>query len=220
MKENCGCFKKESNCEDKPIMIGVPGPRGLIGPTGPQGIQGPTGPTGPAGSSPNSLRASYLVTFNDDTSLDGKEVASNNSIPIERVELDVSNLLTLDSTLNTIKFNVVGYYKIDFTISAYPKVNAVDFDPKTDYVSVGFRQTGTDNVYVGVGEWIFNGEPVQLTANGIVSIPDITKTYEFANLGKQTIYLQSPNLDDIASKSYFSNPLVTIVIEYLGRGGS
>ena len=95
-----------------------------------------------------------------------------------------------------------------------------DFDPTKDIVSVGFRETNTDNVYVGVGEFVYNGESVELSASGIISVVDTAVTYELANLGKYTIYLETPDLNNILSNSYFANPLVTIVIEFLGRPGA
>lgn len=197
---------------DFSIPAGVTGPQGLMGPTGPQGPTGPTGPT--------LLQTAYLATFNDGALVDGVPIASLARLPINRVELNVSNLVTVDTKEKVIKFNLPGYYKVSFTVSAYPEVQGPDFDPKTDIVSVGFRQTGTDNVYVGVGEWVFNGEAVELNAMGVVSVVNTNNTYELANLGKQTIYLNTPDLMDIASNSYFSNPLMTMVVEYLGRQGS
>ncbi len=179
---------------------------------GPQGEKGDTGAPGPT-----FLRSAYLVTFNDGTYKDGIPVVTGGKIPVKRKELDVSNLITLDETNGTIKFTELGYYKITFTISAYPQVESVDFDPTKDFVSVGFRLAGTDNVYIGIGEWVFNGEAVELVAHGIISVADISNSYELANLSKQTIYLNTPDIRDISSVSYFSNPLVTIVIEYLGN---
>lgn len=199
-------------------------PAGITGPIGPKGDIGPTGPTGPIGpigpTGPSFERTAYLVTFNDGVQEDGVPVASNAKIPINRTELDVSNLVTLDSKENLIKLNAAGYYKISFTVSAYPSVTSVDFDPNTDIVSVGFKQTGTDNVYVGVGQWVYNGEAIELFASGIIVVTDTNVTYELSNLSKSTIYLNTPLLKNIASISYFSNPLVTMVIEYLGRQGA
>lgn len=211
--------------EDAGKIQGPTGPKGeqgLQGPkgdAGPQGIQGPkgdkgdVGPTGPIG--PSLLRSAYLVTFNDGTKADGIEVKSGDSLPITRAELDISNIITLNN--NIIKFNVPGYYRVSFTVSAYPLVSSVDFDPETDIVSVGFKETNTDLVYIGVGQWVYNGEAIEHFAQGILSVPDISKTYELSNLGKSSIYISTPDLKNIASTSYFSNPLITIVIDYLGR---
>lgn len=219
LKKTC---KKIKKCDYKiPLVVAIPGPRGATGPTGPTGPTGNTGPigaTGPTGpTGPNTIRAAYLVTYNDDTNPDGIPITSNGRLPINREELDTSNLITLNETEKLIKFNTPGYYKISFVVSAYPEVDHVDFDPTTDIVSIGFKEENTDNIYVGIGEWVFNGEAIQLTASGIISVPDINKNYELANLSKKTIYLNSPSIKNISSTSYFANPLVTIVIEYLGR---
>lgn len=200
---------------------GIQGPKGeqgIQGPRGEQGIQGVPGPMGPIG--PSLSRAAYIVTFNDGTTPNGLAVKSLTRIPLNRMELDISNLITLDVGADTIKFNEIGYYKISFAISAYPEVIGPDFDPTTDIVSVGFRLVGTDNVYVGVGDWVYNGEPEELVAIGIISVEDTNNLYELVNLSKYTIYLDTPDLNDIASNSYFSNAYVTLVIEYLGRQGS
>ena len=183
-----------------------------MGVTGPKGDMGPKGDTGPT-----LLRTAYLVTFNKDSLQDGVQIVTNGRIPIDRSELDLTNLITLDTSQNTIKFNTIGCYRITFTISAYPSVTSVDFDPTTDIVSVGFKKVGTNDVYVGVGEWVFNGEAIELFAQGLVSIVNTTDSYELVNLSKETIYLNTPALENINSTSYFSNSLVTIVIDYLGR---
>lgn len=193
----------------------VRGPVGPIGPTGPKGDVGPTGPSGTA-----SFRSAYIVTFNDRTSVDGIKINSNERLPIDRLELDISKLITLDSINKTIKFNETGYYKISFTVSAYPAVNDIEFDPTKDIVSVGFRQIDTDNSYIGVGQWVYNAEPVQLLGQGIIAVADKDLLYELVNLGKYPIYLLTPDINNIASKSYFSNSLITMIIEYLGRQGA
>ena len=72
-------------------------------------VTGPAGPPGPPGD--NLIRTAYLVTFNDGTKEDGIPVLSGDRLPINRVELDISNLITLDESEKTIKFNEIGYYK-------------------------------------------------------------------------------------------------------------
>lgn len=163
------------------------------------------------------LKSAYIVTFNDGKTPDGIEVLSNGVIPLKRVELDTNDLIELDTTTGIIKFNSMGYYKITFTISAYPEVHDPDFDPTRDIVSVGFREVNTDNVYVGLGAFVYNGESMLLSTSGIISVVDTSVMYELANLGKYTIYLESPDINNILSNSYFANPLVTMVIDYLGK---
>ena len=163
------------------------------------------------------IKSAYLVTFNDETHPNGIEVNPNNNIPLERLELDVSNIILLDSTNNLIKFNIPGYYKITFIVNAYPEVHTTDFDPTKDIVAIGFRETETDHVYVGISSFIYNGEAGLVTSTGIISVVDTAVTYELANIGNYPIYLDSPLQANIKAKSYFANPLVVLTIDYLGR---
>lgn len=196
-------------------MCGSTGP---TGPTGPIGLIGATGPTGPTG--PSLSRDAYLVTFNDGTSADGISIAADDRLPIDRKELDISGLVTLDSSDEVIQFNVAGYYKITIIISAYVMPNGEDFDPDVDFVSIGFRQVGTDNIFIGASQWTYYEEVKQIVAQGLISVTDISNAYELVNLGKTNIYLNTPNLKNINSGSYFTNSIVTIFIEYKGRQGA
>ena len=164
-----------------------------------------------------TIKSAYLVTFNDETHSNGIEVNPNNNIPLERLELDVSNIILLDSTNNLIKFNIPGYYKITFIVNAYPEVHTTDFDPTKDIVAIGFRETGTDHIYVGISSFIYNGKAGLVTSTGIISVVDTAVTYELANIGNYPIYLDSPLQANIKTKSYFANPLVVLTIDYLGR---
>lgn len=184
-------------------------------------IQGPKGDKGEQGEKGDPgftlSKASYIVTFNDKDAVNGIEVLSNNRVPLSRLELNIDNLVTLDSDNNTIKFNEIGYYKISFTASAYPLVNGLDFDPTTDIVSIGFRQVNTDNVYVGTSQFVYNAEPIESYGQGIISVMDTDILYELCNLSKSTIFLETPDIMNLVSNSYFSNALITIVIVYLGK---
>ena len=181
-------------------------------------IQGPTGPTGPTGTAIN--RSAYLVTFNSGTSADGIAVGSDERLPIDRSELDISGLITLDTDDETIQFNIEGYYKITFIVSAYAESTTTEFDPTKDFVSLAFRLVNTDNVFIGASQWTYADEPVQIIAQGIIAVEDIANVYELVNVSNQTIRLNTPNLGDIQSGSYFTNSIITIVIEYLGRQGA
>lgn len=179
----------------------------------------PQGPTGPAGT--NIARSAYLTTFNDGTSANGIVIQSDDRLPIDREELDISNLITLDTTDETIKFNIEGYYKVTFTVSAYVFYSSNStFDPATDFVSLGFKKVGTDDVYIGTSQWVLNETAIQLVGQGIISVNDTTQLYELTNLSKRNIQLLTPDLKNTISQSYFTNPLLTIVIEYLGRQGA
>lgn len=181
--------------------------------------QGPTGPTGPAGTS--IARAAYLATFNDGTSANGIAIGPDERLPIDRQELDISGLITLDTNDDTIQFNLPGYYRITFTVSAYAMyASNSTFNPATDFISLGFKLVNTDNVYIGTSQWIVNETAMQLVGQGIIAVTNVANVYELVNLGNRHIYLDSPDLKNINSNSYFSNSLVTIVIEYLGRQGA
>lgn len=196
----------------------IKGPQGEQGLQGIPGERGATGPTGPAG--PELLRAAYIVTFNDGTAAQGVVVPENTRVPLDRKELDISNLVTLDSNEETIKFNAIGYYKITINVYGYIKLTNSQFNPATDFISIGLRQIGTDNIYIGASKWCYNEEVDQLTAQGILSVNNISNLYEVVNVSKTSICLDSPDLQNINTNSYFVNPFVNIVIEYLGRQGS
>lgn len=55
---------------------------------------------------------------------------------------------------------------------------------------------------------------------GIIAVNDISNAYELVNLSPEIIYLDTPILGNISSGSYFTNSLITIIIEYLGRQGA
>ena len=123
----------------------------------------------------------------------------------------------VNSEDNLIKFNKIGYYKITIMINASIKTTPNNFNPDTDFVSYGFRQTNTDNIYVGASKWIYNNEYSNVISQGIVAIDSTDNDYEIVNIGSKEIYLLSPDLNNIKSNSYFTNTLVNIVIEYLGK---
>ena len=178
-------------------------------------IQGPTGPTGPT-----LYRDAYLVTINDGTSAEGISVDAGERLPIDREELDISDIITLDTSEEVIQFNVEGYYKITFIVSAYVIPNGEGFDPETDFVSIGFRQVGTDNIFIGASQWSYYEEVKQIVGEGLIAVESIANAYELVNLGKTSIHLNTPDLKNISSGSYFTNSIVTILIEYKGRQGA
>lgn len=187
----------------------IEGPQGVKGDKGEKGDKGDKGDAGPT-----LLRTAYLVTFNGGLDL---EVPKNTNLPITREELDITNLVTLNTTDNTIKFNETGYYKITFISSAYTKQNGAAFNPDTDFVTLGFRQKNTDFIYIGASKWVQDEVATQVIGHGVVAVPNPNNLYELTNLSSKTIYLSAPDLKNIASASYFTNSLVTVVIEYLGR---
>ena len=179
----------------------------------PRGFDGIPGPT-----SPTSRRCAYLVTFNDSTNVDGIKIDSNERIPIEHIELDVSNIITLNDD-KTLKFNNPGYYKVSFIVNAYSKNDDTIFNKETDFVTIGFREINTDKVYIGASSFNFNSKcATKIESSGIIAIVDTDKSYELVNLSPNSIYLDSPDIINIKSNSYFTNSVVTIVIDFLDRG--
>lgn len=223
---------------------GPKGEQGEVGPTGPIGLSetievgetktgdpgskasvvdrgGPnyildfTIPSGLSGLS--KIQNAYIIKYNDGTVATGIKIEPDERIPLDRIELDVDNLVNLNSEDNLIKFNKIGYYKITIMINASIKTTPNNFNPDTDFVSYGFRQTNTDNIYVGASKWIYNNEYSNVISQGIVAIDSTDNDYEIVNIGSKEIYLLSPDLNNIKSNSYFTNTLVNIVIEYLGK---
>ena len=185
----------------------------IKGPKGEQGERGPIGPTGPAGLS--YCRSAYVVTFNDGTSKDGVAILPNEKLPLRRNEIDISNLLTLDSDI--LKFNEAGYYKIIINVLARISLDGKEFDPNVHFVSIGLREVGTDNVYIGASKWFNNEISDQIIAQGILVVANPNNRYELVNLSKGTIYLDGPDLINTISPSYFASSYITLTVEYLGR---
>ena len=177
---------------------------------GPKGDKGDQGEAGPAG--PQKISAAYLVTYNDGTNPNGIEVAADQRLPITRKELDLDSICDLDANANTFQFSKIGYYKVTFVANAYANTDDVD----TDIVSVGLRLVGTDNIYIGDSAWSHDIETTKVVAQGIISVDNIVNPYEFVNLSKNSIYLSSPNLTNLNTKSYFATTLLSVTIEYLG----
>lgn len=159
----------------------------------PRWYDGTVGPTGPANS---SIFAAYLVTFNDlDNAAEGIIIQNGDRLPIKRLEIDGSNLVTLNNNDETIKFNKAGYYKIAFTTSASIDEETV-FDPKKDFVALGFRKIDTDNIYIGASKWIYDGRPTQLLGQGIIAVEDTNNLYELVNVSKRNIKLIASEIEN------------------------
>ncbi len=191
---------------------GLQGPKGDTGPQGPRGEKGETGPT-------KEIKGAFILSYNDDPNnfpVEGKEIASNERLPLLRLELDSGNLVVLDNVNNTIQFNDTGVYMITFSINAYVKKTGADFDPSTDFVSVVFRETNTDRILAATNTWT----PLQCATNmfgqGMFVVDDISKTYELVNVQTKSIYLSGCDVTKTTSHSYFSVPMVSInFIKYM-----
>lgn len=106
---------------------------------------------------------------------------------------------------------------MSFKVNAYVKKNGTNFDSNQDFVTLGFKQKDSNNIYIGASVFITDEVSREITADGILVVLDTNVEYNLVNLSKQSIYLKTPDLKNINSNYYFVNSLVTIIIEYLGN---
>ena len=72
-------------------------------------------------------------------------------------------------------------------------------------------------IYAGGSSWYQNEKNVRIVGQGMFVVSDTVKDYfELINTGNSDLILNAPNIDQIDSESYFADPLVTILIQYLG----
>lgn len=200
---------------------GERGAQGLQGEVGPQGVQGqtgeqgPTGPTGPTGAV--ETIGAMIVSYADPQTFpeNGKEIASNERLPLSRLELDYGNVVTLDNTNNTLKFTKTGVYKFTFSINAYTQKSTTDFSHATDFVAVAFRGVGTDDVYGAVNSWNDGSVASSMFGQGMLTVADVEKEYELVNIQKKSFFLVGANIMQTISASYFAVPMVSLVITKL-----
>lgn len=189
---------------------GLPGAEGKQGPKGEPGEPGPQGPQGVAG--PLEIPAAHFVTFhNEDQKSPGIEVKSKGRIPIEIKAGGVRDEIILND--NTITFKSDGVYRIDFLVNANFQTTE-DFDPTTDIIAIGFKKTNENTVYAGRSIWNFAEPIAAISGHGIFNATT-DDVFELVNLGKKSIYLDAPNIANIASDSSFINPVVSVIIETL-----
>lgn len=206
--------------QGEPGEVGPRGPQGLQGiqgeqgPQGEPGIQGPMGPQGPTG--PEEIGVVYLVTLNDKPPFAGEEVYPSHRIPITRKEVDNTNLVNLHPDYS-ITFNKEGVYRIDFVVNIYNNTDNDTFDETNDVFAVGFKKVSDRIVYAGGSSWFKNEPSIKIVGQGMFVIADTTRDYmELVNMSKFPITLKTPSIDSTTSQSYFVDPLLTILIQYLG----
>ncbi len=211
--------KGEQGPQGKQGEVGPRGPQGLQGiqgdqgQPGEQGPQGDIGPTGPAG--PEEIGVVYLVTLNDAPPFEGYTITRSHRLPIKRKEVDNTQMCTLHDD-DSITFSKEGVYRIDFVVTASPAAPQ-SFDKNQNVVSVGFKNVGKKYVYAGGSSWYENEKNVKIVGQGMFVVSDIVKDYfELVNTSPNDLILNAPSIDSVASQSYFVNPLVTILIQYLG----
>ena len=199
---------------------GEQGPKGDIGPTGPQGDKGEMGPIGPQGiqgpkgdTGPLQIPAAFFMTANDDLDAYGITVASNTRIPIDTKIFDMNNDFTLNED-NTITFKEGGVYRIDIMVQAY-SASAAIYPGQYEVVGIGLRKVNEPTIYVGGCTWDYQEPVLRINAHGIVTTVLNNDTFELINTAQDTIHLVSPSVNNLIAKSFFANPIVTIVIEKL-----
>lgn len=115
-------------------------------------LRGEKGEKGEKGApSKNIMDATYLVTLRDPSfpiSDDGLEIRSGERLPIKNIHgrSTQNGAVTLNDGENTIKFIESGAYEIIVTFNGFVKFSNQTFNRKTDFVCVGFREIGSDNV--------------------------------------------------------------------------
>ena len=208
---NVGMIRGPQGLPGTPGLDGETGPTGPTGPIGPTGLRGATGPTGMAG--PEEIATGYFVTYNSGFPEGGFAVHPNERIPISVEAMDNTSLFTLEN--NTIRCGKEGVYRIDFIVSA-EALDSPTFLKNLDFVSIGFRKVGEQTVYAGGSVWDYFSPAITINGQGMFIVGSPDDTFELVCFSKKTIYLESPKLEDTLSQSYFVNPVVSILIQYLG----
>lgn len=124
-------------------------------------------------------------------------------------------MVELNPTENTIKFNEVGAYEIEFTFNGYCSQKTFPFDIDSHFVSVGFRAINSDNVYIGANDWSFSEAPHNVKGLGIINVEDSSVLYELVNLHKSSLMILGGNKQQTLTNSYYSTPIVTLIIKKL-----
>jgi len=194
-------------------------PRGFTGdrgPAGEKGDKGDTGPAGPAGPVVESkILSAEILSYNNDPThfpVEGQEIKSNERLPLLRLELDSGGIINLDTTDNIIQFNKTGVYKVTFTVNAYVKKSAQEFNPVTDFVSVAFREVDSDNILAAATTWTPSECASNMCGQGVIVVTDPATPYELVNTQKKSIFINGCNVTQTVSHSYFSVPMVSIII--------
>lgn len=184
----------------------------FIIPKGFDGASGDIGPTGPEG--PQIIKASYVVSFEDNYPSEGLEIKENALLPLARIEINQGNIINIQD--NILKFLIPGHYKINFIVNAAIKKDNTVFDEKKDLLSIGFRKKNSDDIYIGNSLWSNDSISKSIIAQGILAVTNINDEYELVNLTKRPIYLKVPKIENINTRSFFVTLPVNLVIEYLG----
>lgn len=195
---------------------GIQGPQGPAGEQGIQGVKGEKGEKGATGAT-GTIEAfsSFIISYNNDPNTfpeNGIEIQSGERLPLMRLELDNGEPISLDNVENTITFNKTGVYFITFTANAYIPFEASDFNPKTDFVSIAFRQVGDEKILAAANNWSASNVAQNIFGQGMIVITDTQAKYELVNLRERSIFINGADITKTISKSYFSVPMITLSI--------
>ena len=194
---------------------GEQGEQGQMGPTGPKGDKGDPGPQGSPGPQgvpgPLEIPTGYFVTSNESIPEDGIEVKPLYALPLEIEVFNNIGDIYFSNRNNTITFLKAGIYKIDFIVQARTAKQSVI--PQDNIISIGFKKVNEETIYAGNSTWGNDTTPTLITGQGIINLPYAKEMFELVNLSKQSIYLKSPDLNNLNTESSFSSLLVSIIIQ-------
>lgn len=204
---------------------GNAGPKGDKGEPGDKGEKGDKGDPGEKGERGEQgdpailfIPAAYILSYNDNPTTfptEGKEIASDARLPLMRFELDNGGVVLLDKDENTIQINKTGVYKVTFSANAYVKHDGGQFNQSTDFVAIAFRQVGTDVIHAAANAWSPEECAVNMFGQGLLVVDDVSNKYELVNVQKKSIYINGCNIMNTISQSYFSVPMVSLIITKL-----
>ncbi len=192
---------------------GERGDKGDPGEVGPQGVKGDRGEQGPAG--PLSIPCAFILSYNDDPNtfpVVGMEITSNSRLPLNRLEAHHDDIITLDPEQNTIQFKQTGLYYVSFVTNAYIKKSDTNFNPQTDFVAVSFRENNTDRIIASANTWSNEEVAHNISGQGLLVVNDISSLYELVNTQKRSIYINGADITQTVSNSYFTVPMVSVII--------
>ncbi len=207
--------KGDKGEQGEPGIQGPKGDKGDPGEPGPQGSPGPKGDKGATG--PQEIATATVVTFEPISQGSEYIVQPNDRIPLDRVGANNTDVVTVDNVNKLIKFSKGGAYRVDFVVNAYKENGGSAFNKTEDFIAVGLRKVGQNIVYAGGSLFTGQEHSIQIVGNGVINVANPeTENLEFINMSKNSITLRAPSIDDVNSESYFVNPLVSIVIQFLG----
>ena len=99
-----------------------------------------------------------------------------------------------------------------FSTSAYVKRSGQEFDENQDFVSIAFRQVGTDNIIATVNSWNPTECAQHVAGQGIVVVDDNSAEFELVNIQKKSLYIFGCTQSQVLSSSVKAIPFVSLII--------